>query len=139
MVMSMVMGAIAVQSQDEKLRSEKRDGQRGSKGRVVSMRAWRARKRWQSVRGFRSWPMFSAVILNRVLVAIACVFAVVSCIPHAWQPQAIIYTWFFAVIGSALSLVLHALRERRVTRELFVYVVCMAISFVVALVRVAIR
>jgi hypothetical protein len=126
-----------VQSQDGKLRSDKRDSHSRGKGRVVSMRAWRTKKRLQSFRGSRSWVEYLLALVNGAFLLAALVSALLSCIPFAWQAQSIIFTSFFATVGSVLSLVLHVMRDRFALRALSVYVLCMTLSFVVALVKLA--
>lgn len=126
-----------MQSQNGKLRSDKRDSHTKGKGRVVSMRAWRTKKRLQSFRGSRSWAGYVLALLNGAFLLAALVSALLSCIPFAWQAQSIIFTSFFATVGSALALVLHVMRDRFALRALSVYALCMALSFVVALVKLA--
>ena len=126
-----------MQSQDESCEVKTNgDSHSRGKGRVVSMRAWRTKKRLQSFRGSRLVQQLLALVNGAFLLA-ALVSALLSCIPFAWQAQSIIFTSFFATVGSVLSLVLHVMRDRFALRALSVYALCMTLSFVVALVKLA--
>lgn len=129
------MGANQVQGQNGKLRSDKRDNRSKSKDRVVSMRAWRAKKRIQYVRGTRTWPAYVAAVVNYAMLIVTGLFAISSCIPVAWQVPSIICTWFFAVVGSALSLLMYVNRDRFAKRALALYSLGMALSMVAAIVK----
>jgi hypothetical protein len=124
-----------VEWQSKKPRSEKRQSQGKDKGRVVSMRAWRAKKRLQYVRGARSTTAYVFALLNYVILGVSGVSAVISCIPFAGQIPAIFFTWFFATIGGALSLLLYVYRDRFALKALALYVLCMALSLVAAIVK----
>jgi hypothetical protein len=124
-----------VQWQNKKLRGDKRQSQGKDKGRVISMRAWRAKKRLQYVRGTRSTTAYVFALLNYVILFAAGVSAVISCIPFSGQIPGIFVTWFFATVGSALSLVLHVNRDRFALKALTIYVSCMALSLVAAIVK----
>ncbi|WP_029420520.1 hypothetical protein [Alicyclobacillus macrosporangiidus] len=98
--------------------------------RVISMRAWKTRKRLHHLRGMRSWPQWVVVACALALAVASAGVAVASCIPFPWQAQCVIWTWVLALVGSVLALVMHVWRDRWAMRLLSVYVLCMTFSFV---------
>lgn len=122
-----------MQSEKGKQSNEKVSDRKNVNARVISMRAWKTRKRIHSVRGNRSWSR-SAVTFITILCAIAAgVFALASCVPFQGQVKAIVLAWFIGLIGMSMSLVLHVWRDRVAKRLLTLCMCSLAISFVAAL------
>ncbi|MCL6515652.1 hypothetical protein [Alicyclobacillus sp.] len=105
-------------------------GRNPQPARVISMRAWKAKKRLHHLRTMRSWPQWVVVLCAWGLAFASVLTAAASCIPFPWQAACVVWTWALALIGSVLALVMHIWRDRFAMRLLSVYVLCMAFSFV---------
>ena len=105
------------------------------KGRVIDMRAWKAKKRLQNLRGKRTWQRSVWLLAALAVTIVTAVFAILSCIPSGGQTQHIVLTWFFAAIGSGIGIVLNVAGERLAKRLLFVNLLSMAVSLVAAVVK----
>jgi hypothetical protein len=124
-----------VQNENGKHSNSKQTDQRQSDGRVVSMRAWKTKKRIQYVRGNRNWGryVFSLVGWFCAIVTAAC--AVLSCVPFTGQVSAIVFAWFVGTIGCSVGLALHVWRDRTAKKVLTLCTCALALSFVAALAK----
>lgn len=114
-------------------RTRRDQGNATEKGRVIDMRAWKAKRRSDRFRQQRS--RFDGLVwLTAGLSAAAAVSALIGCIPFAGQVKSILLAWLFAVVGAALGSVLFALGRKYARLLLTVDVLCMAVSFVAAFV-----
>ncbi|MDQ0190573.1 hypothetical protein JI721_00490 [Alicyclobacillus cycloheptanicus] len=115
--------------------TQQRDSGKSQKARVIDMRAWKARKRSLEFRR-RAWRVDTLFWVTAVTTGVAAVFAAASCVPFAGQINSIILCWFFAVIACALGSLLYVFRHRLARPILGINVICMAMSFVAAVVKV---
>ncbi len=114
-------------------RTRRDQGNATEKGRVIDMRAWKAKRRSDRFRQKRS--RFDALVwLTACLSAAAAVSALIGCIPFAGQVNSILLAWLFAVLSAALGSILFALGRRYARLLLTVDVLAMAVSFVAAFV-----
>ncbi|MBX5436748.1 MAG: hypothetical protein IRZ33_05960 [Alicyclobacillaceae bacterium] len=106
------------------------------KGRVIDMRAWKLKKRMEQMRRSKPRTRTALGVLAAAIAAATILFTIGSCVPFWGQARCIVVTWFLAVIGGAIGLCLYVLKHRWAMRLLSLYVVCMALSFVAAVVKV---
>lgn len=103
--------------------------------RVISIRAWRAKKRIQYVRGSRNWGKYLLSVLGLFCACAAMGLALLSCIPFGGQVHAIVIAWFVGIIGCCIGLVLHVFRDRLAARVLMICTSGLALSFVAAMAK----
>ncbi|MCL6637220.1 MAG: hypothetical protein K6T26_04640 [Alicyclobacillus sp.] len=125
-----------MQGHNDNPRNLKLPGQRTQRARVVSLRAWRAKKRMYHLRGGQSWTQWLLFALAWGLALVSGAFALASCIPFRGQPACVVWTWLLGLVGCALTLVLYVWRNRYALRLLCAFVLCLAFSFVAGLVTV---
>lgn len=106
------------------------------RSRVVDLRTWRNRKRIdgfkQRFNNRRSGTRTGVI----VIAGIACVLAVLACIPSALQAHLVLLCWLVSLIGAGCALFMRVSYDRTVRRVLFTCLLCMALSFIVALFKV---
>lgn len=106
-----------------------------STGRVVDIKAWKAKRRLQNVRGRRSWFHTILYFVTIVLLILSGVFATLSCIPITIQLSCIVSCAFFASISCSLSIWLYVMRERLASKFLSIGFICLALSIVAGAIR----
>jgi hypothetical protein len=104
-------------------------------GRVVDLREWKRKRRLRQA-GNREPKARNLYVLTVALLVLTGAAAVGSCVPSSVQPQCVLFTWLLGLLGSGAALVLHVLRHRLALRLLSIYVSCLAVAFVAALVKV---
>ncbi|MCL6453499.1 MAG: hypothetical protein K6T78_07680 [Alicyclobacillus sp.] len=115
-------------------RRVKRQVSEAPRGRVVNLRTWKARKRFQAIRGRVTWIRVILRAVCYVLAGAAAVAALLSCIPSTWQARWILDTWSLGTVGMACALALRAMYDiRRANRVLMVNLVCLGVSLVVGI------
>lgn len=122
-----------------KVQPLRRRSDAAERGRVVDLRAWKAKRqqRQQQRRPYRrKWSWSGLYWVTVVVSALAAIAGVASCVPSSAQIQSIVLTWFLATVGAAGSLILYIVRHRFAMRLLSINVICMALSFMAAVVRV---
>lgn len=107
--------------------------QTAHKGRVIDMRAWKAKRRADRIRQ-RKWRFEGLVWLTACLTFAAAISALIGCIPLGGQVMGILLAWLFAVVGAALGSILYALDHRYARLFMTIDVLSMVVSFVAAFV-----
>ncbi|RIV29393.1 hypothetical protein D2Q93_00695 [Alicyclobacillaceae bacterium I2511] len=118
-----------------KKQQEHKGNSPSGRARVVDLSAWKSKKRKQGVRGSRTWWRIVLLSCTQVTAVIAAALALAGCVPSQWQYRLIVWSWVFAVTGTALGLTSNALLERRAKPWLLVLLVSMAVSLLAAMIH----
>jgi hypothetical protein len=124
-----------VPSEKGKHSNSKQTQVRDDKARVISMRAWKAKKRIQHARGHRNWGKYLVSMIGMACALLSALLAVASCIPFDGQIHAILSAWFFGTIACSFGLWMHVWRDRLARWVLTIGTVALAVSFVAALAK----